>query len=91
MWSKLSHIIIKYRLFLLIFLGIVTVFMAHNARQVKWSYDLANVVPEDDPEMISFQEFKHLFGEDANIIAIGVLDSAIYDVENFRKFGYLSN
>jgi predicted RND superfamily exporter protein len=91
MWSRVSHIIIKYRLFLLIFLGIITVFMAHNARQVKWSYDLANVVPKDDPEMVGFQEFKKLFGEDANIIAIGVLDSAIYDVENFRKLGYLSD
>jgi len=91
MWTKLSYIIIKYRLFLLIALGIVTVFMAHHARQVKWSYDLANVVPQDDPEMVSFQEFKDLFGEDANIIAIGIKDSAIYDVENFRKLKYLSD
>ena len=65
--------------------------MANEARQVKWSYDLANVVPEDDPEMISFQEFKRLFGEDANIIALGINDSAIYKVENFRKLLYLSD
>ena len=59
--------------------------MAHHARQVKWSYDLAKVVPEDDPEMQSFKEFKELFGEDANIIAVGIKDSAIYKAENFQK------
>lgn len=65
--------------------------MANQARQVKWSYDLANVVPEDDPEMIGFQKFKEMFGEDANIIALGIKDSAIYKVDNFRKLLYLSD
>lgn len=66
-------------------------FMAHHARQVKWSYDLAKVVPEDDPEMQSFNEFKELFGEDANIIAVGIKDSAVYKSENFQKLRFLSD
>ena len=90
MWTRISHIIIKYRLALLILLGLMTIFMGYHARQVRWSYDLAKVVPAHDPDMIRFEEFKSLFGEDGNIVAIAIQDSSIYEVENFRRFQYLS-
>lgn len=63
--------------------------MGYQARFVQWSFDLANIVPSTDPEMVYFQNFKKTFGEDGNILAIGLKDSAIYDADNFRKFDYL--
>ena len=91
MWDKLSYIIIKFRLPLLIILGLVTVFMAYKAVQVTMSYNLAKVVPKDDPDMIVFEAFKEQFGEDGNIVALAIKDSAVYQVDNFRKFKYLSD
>lgn len=91
MWDKVSNIIIKYRLVFLIFLGIVTVFMAKEASKVEMSYDFAKIVPEDDPDMIVFQEFKSLFGEDGNIVALAMRDSAVYRSPNFQKLKYLSD
>ncbi len=90
MWVKLSHIIIKNRLLLLLILGAITVFMGYKARTVTMSYELAKVVPMKDPDMIKFMEFKALFGEDGNILAISMKDSAIFKSENFKKFKYLS-
>ena len=55
------------------------------------SYDFAKTVPMDDPDMITFMEFKSLFGEDGNLIAIGVKDSSLYDVHNFELFRRLSD
>ncbi|MEJ2004095.1 MAG: hypothetical protein P8X57_03810, partial [Cyclobacteriaceae bacterium] len=74
MWTKLSHIIMKYRLVLVILIGIVTVFMGYHARKAEMSYDFGKTVPQDDPEMVTFMRFKSLFGEDGNLIAIGVKD-----------------
>ena len=91
MWDKLSYIIIKFRLPLLIILGLVTVFMAYKAVQVTMSYNLAKVVPKDDPDMIVFEAFKEQFGEDGNIVALAIKDSVVYQVDNFRKFKYLSD
>ncbi len=54
------------------------------------SYELAKIVPPDDPAMVKFAEFKSLFGEDGNILALAIKDSAIYKVENFRRLQYLS-
>ena len=91
MWDKLSYLIIKFRLPLLIILGLVTVFMAYKAVQVTMSYKLAKVVPKDEPDMIVFEAFKEQFGEDGNIVALAIKDSAVYQVDNFRKFKYLSD
>jgi predicted RND superfamily exporter protein len=91
MWNSLSYIILKYKVYLTLILGILTVYMGYRAQFVEWSFDLANIVPANDPEMVYFKEFKSIFGEDGNILAIGLKDSSVYGTENFRKFGYMVN
>ncbi|MEP0986139.1 MMPL family transporter [Ekhidna sp.] len=86
MWSKLAHTILRFRVTLMVILGLVTVFMGYQSQNIKWSYDLANIVPEKDPDMVYFKQFRRTFGEDGNIMAIGVQDSAIYELETFKKF-----
>lgn len=91
MWHSLSYIILRYKIALILLLVAVTVFMGFKAKYVQWSFDLANIVPQTDPEMVYFQNFKESFGEDGNIFAIGLKDSAVYSVDNFRKFSYMVN
>ncbi len=74
----------------MVLLAIVTVFMGYKSQNIKWSYDLANIVPEKDPDMVYFRQFRETFGEDGNIMAIGVKDSAIYKLETFKKFSDLT-
>jgi len=64
--------------------------MGYKAQFVKFSLSLAEFVPPTDPEMVYFKDFKKTFGEDGNIMAIGVQDSSIYDSDRFRQFGYLT-
>ncbi|WP_425389925.1 efflux RND transporter permease subunit [Ekhidna sp.] len=90
MWSKLAHTILRFRVTLMVLLAIVTVFMGYKSQNIKWSYDLANIVPEKDPDMVYFRQFRETFGEDGNIMAIGVKDSAIYKLETFKKFSDLT-
>ncbi len=63
--------------------------MGYQASNIKWSYNLANIVPPDDPDMVYFKQFRETFGEDGNIMALGVQDSSIYKLEQFRKFSTL--
>ncbi len=91
MWTKLAHIVLKNRLALIIILGIITVFMAYRAKDVQFTYSFFTAVPANDPDMVYFTEFKKNFGEDANIVAIGIKDSTLYELENFRRFKYLSD
>ncbi|MEM6642874.1 MAG: MMPL family transporter [Bacteroidota bacterium] len=89
MWSALAQFILRFRVSLMVVLGLITIFMGYQSKNIKWSYDLANIVPEDDSDMVYFKQFRETFGEDGNILALGVRDSAVYELENFRKFSEL--
>ncbi|RED91638.1 efflux RND transporter permease subunit [Marinoscillum furvescens] len=91
MWTQLANIILKYRITLMAILGLITVYMAYQAQFIQWSYNMANIVPENDPEQQYFRQFKQTFGEDGNILALGFKDSAIYKSDNFRRMKYLTN
>ncbi len=86
MWAKLGSFIIKFRLVLLIVTGSITGFMAYKASKIEITYDFLKVVPQDDPDMVYFNEFYKMFGEDGNIMVIGVQDAKLFKLENFNKF-----
>ncbi|MCW5909702.1 MAG: MMPL family transporter [Cyclobacteriaceae bacterium] len=91
MWSKIALFIIRYRIALIALIGAITLIMGYYASQVQMSYDFARTVPLEDPDMVFFNRFKQQFGEDGNMMALGIKDSAMYKVENFQKLKDLSN
>jgi uncharacterized protein len=74
----------------MVILAVITVFMGYQSQFIKWSFDLANIVPEKDPDMVYFRQFRETFGEDGNIMALGLEDSAVYKLDNFIKFQKLT-
>lgn len=64
--------------------------MGYYAAKVEMSYEFARTVPPDDPDMLHHEQFKAQFGEDANLIAVGMKDSAIYQLQVFKAFRELT-
>ena len=91
MWSKVAQFIIKFKMPMIVVIGLITLVMGYFAMKVEMSYEFTRTVPLDDPDMVFFQRFKKQFGEDGNMMAIGVKDSALFKLENFQKFRTLSN
>ena len=90
MWNKIADLVIKYRLPLIILIGLITVFMGYYASRVEMSYDFARTVPLNDPDMIELDKFRTQFGEDGNVIAVGVKDSSLYELKNFQAYQQLT-
>jgi uncharacterized protein len=91
MWTKIANTILRFRITLMVILGGITIFMGYKSQDILWSYDMVNIVPENDPDQQYFKEFKSLFGEDGNIMAIGIKDSAVYQADNFLKMRLLTD
>ncbi len=83
--------IIKYRLVLILIIAALTGVMGYYASRVQMSYDFARTVPLDDPDMVALTDFKKQFGEDGNVIVVGMKDSAIYKLENFKAYQELND
>ncbi|MEJ7645936.1 MAG: efflux RND transporter permease subunit [Chryseolinea sp.] len=90
MWNRIAEGIIRYRLPLSLMIGVITVFMGFYAAKVEMSYEFARTVPPDDPDMVYHDQFKAQFGEDANLIAVGLKDSAAYTLSNFNALRQLT-
>ncbi len=86
MWNSVAQAIIRFRLAFIILIGVITIYMGYKATQVEMSYELARTVPLNDPDMVMLTQFREQFGEDGNIIAVGMRDSAIYNIRNFEAF-----
>ena len=65
--------------------------MGYQASRVEMSYDFARTVPLDDPDMIDLEKFRSQFGEDGNLIAVAVKDSALYQLKNFEAYRQFTN
>jgi predicted RND superfamily exporter protein len=91
MWKNVALFILKNRISLIIALAVSTAFMGWKAKDVEMSYDFANVVSQDDPDMIYFQRFKKTFGEDGNVLVVGMHDSAVYQLKSFKELKKLSD
>ena len=91
MWNKVAEAIIQYRLYFIVLIGLITLLMGYYATKVEMSYDFARTVPPEDPDMVYFNKFKEQFGEDGNLIAVGMQDSAVYQFENFNSYRELAN
>ena len=85
MWSRIGDNIIRFRFPLMGLIALITVVMGFYASKVEMSYDFNRTVPLDDPDMVFLNKVKAQFGEDGNLVAIGLRDSAVYEKENFQR------
>src|SRR5688572_8859362 len=90
MWNAIARFIIQYRLALITLIGLITLIMGYYASKVQMSYDFARTVPPQDPDMIMLNRFRAQFGEDGNVIVVGLKDSTVYELKNFEAYRELS-
>ena len=66
MWANIARLMIRYRVMILIFIGIITVIMAFQAGGVKLAYGLPRMLPDDDQTLIDYDEFRDRFREESD-------------------------
>ncbi len=90
MWSAIATFCLRNRFWLLIALGIITVVFGFYATKVKMTYDYAKVIPKDDPDFVEYIKFKETFGEDGNILVIGVKSEDLFKLDFLNDWYKLS-
>jgi predicted RND superfamily exporter protein len=91
MWAKLSRAILQNRILIILFFLVATIFMAWHAKNLKLSYSGSKILPLTDSVFIKYNAFKKQFGEDGNVMVVGVQGSAIYKKENYNQWMTLSD
>lgn len=89
MWHKVAAFIIKFRVALLVILLGATAFMGYMGSKVQLSYKYADAIPRDNPKYLEYQAFRQKFGEDGNMMVIGVQTDRFFDRDFFQKYAEL--
>lgn len=89
MWKRLGTIVIKNRLPLLIVLFALTGIMGFFASKVKLSYEFAKAIPVDNPKYKEYKQFREKFGDDGNVLAVGVQTDKFFELATFSAYKHL--
>ena len=84
MWYKLGKAILRFRFPLLVLLVVINGLMIYYAKQVKLSYDFSRAVPVDNPKFRDYQNFLDKFGNDGNIMVVGVTSDKYFTTPVFN-------
>lgn len=89
MWRNLGQFILKYRFPLLFLLAAITGLMAYEGSKVELSYELTRAIPVDHPNYKAYQAFKKKFGEDGNLLVVGIQTKNFFEQNLFNAYATL--
>lgn len=81
-WHAFATFLLRFRIPILVVITVMTGFMWMNRGQ-KYVQDFAKIIPATDPEFLQYMEFKKTYGEDGNVIAIGI-EGDIFNLEFYN-------
>lgn len=91
MWNNFSKFILSNRILILLFFFVLTGFMAWKASFVKLSYTGSKILPMSDSAFIEYNDFKSKFGEDGNMMVLGVASPELMKKDQFNDWQQLGN
>ncbi len=91
MWKRLAKFALQHRLALLILLAVCTAVMAFFASKIKLSYEFSKAIPTNNPKYQDYLSFKNKFGDDGNLLVIGVQTNDFFELKNFESYQAFNN
>ena len=89
-WVFVARMVLRNRyVFLGVFLGI-TVLLAMQWKYIRMTYSEANMLPKDSPISKEYDKFLSIFGEEGNLIVIGVEADKITKAGGFNRWNMLA-
>ncbi|MFI5124537.1 MAG: RND family transporter [Chitinophagales bacterium] len=86
MWGSIAGFILKFRLWLLMLLAIACVFAGFEASKVELSYEYTRAIPTDNPKWLAYQNFRQKFGDDGNLLVMGLQTGNLFTKDFFNDY-----
>jgi uncharacterized protein len=86
MWTYLAKWALKNRMPLLILIAAITGFLGYHAAHLQLSYEFSKSIPTDHPKYIEYQEFRKHFGDDGEMLVVGIQTDSFYQLPVFKEY-----
>ena len=85
-WEAVARLILRNRVLILIIIGLGTGFMISQWDKMRFTYTEANLLPDRHHINLEYNTFLNIFGEEGNVIVLGVKDSTLLSVEKLNAW-----
>ena len=89
-WEVIARIILRNKIGILIGIVLVTIAFSTQWNNMRFTHTEANLLPDDHEVNLTYNEFLSIFGEEGNLIILGVKDSTLFTVEKLNAWNQLS-
>lgn len=88
-WEFIARIVLKNRLAILGVIILITIFLGSQWKNIQFSFSEANLLPDNNNINNEYNAFLDKFGEEGNLIVVGVKDDAFFTPKAFASWNKL--
>lgn len=89
-WEVVARLILRNKIIILIVIVLATLFLSTQWKNMRFTFTEANLLPDHHDVNITYNQFLEIFGEEGNLIVLGVKDSSLFSVEKLNAWNRLS-
>jgi predicted RND superfamily exporter protein len=89
-WLRIAENILKFKYQILGILVVLTCALGFKASQIQLSYELAKILPKSDERFQLYENFKSKYGEDGNVMVIGLENDQLFSPNEFNAWSALT-
>ena len=88
-WEFVARIVLRNRVAILVGIGLLTIFLALQWKNVGMTYNEANLLPKNHIVNKQYTQFLNTFGEEGNLVVIGVKNDAFFTPKAYHEWNVL--
>ncbi|AXP81015.1 Multidrug resistance protein MexB [Mariniflexile rhizosphaerae] len=90
-WDVIARLILRNKIGILVTIIIITILFSTQWKNMRFSNTEANLLPDDHEVNITYNNFLKTFGEEGNLVIIGVKDSSLLSADKLNAWNKLAD
>ena len=90
-WDVLARLILRNKIIILLGVITITILLSTQWKYLKFTHTEANLLPDDHEVNLTYNNFLKVFGEEGNLIILGVKDTKLFTVETLNAWNKLAD
>lgn len=90
-WELIARVVLRNRILMLSIIVAITALLAMQWKNIHFTHTEANMLPDDNIVNIEYKAFLDKFGEEGNLVIIGVKDKAFFTPKAYAAWAKLMN
>jgi len=90
-WEFIASIILRSRLFILLLIVGITIFLSFQWKHMRFSHSEANLLPDDHEVNLEYNAFLEQFGDEGNLVILAIQSDSLFTPRVLNAWNQFSN